>query len=1048
MKEPRIKKVNTALKYTMASFVFAMAVFLFAAISHADASEPPANGPDPDFHIYLAFGQSNMTGTAPAEEQDLVCDDDLLVMCTSDGYQNPYTSEERLRGNWYKAIPPLSDNYGKLGAADYFGRTILEEKKKTDPGVRVGMIVVSVPGAGIRLFDKDAYRDYYLAQPEAGRGFYDLFLDEYGDSPYQRLIDCATEAQRYGVIKGIIMHQGEADYQIPGWADEVEKIYTDIVTDLELPADLPFVAGEMRRGTWVTDMNLNVSSLSSRRDNFYVASTEAMGESNENDGDVHFSSQGYRILGRRYAKKMLEAEAAAPPCGIVSPLQYAVRNITKGTDHYTLKEAFENADEDRHNDLVLLKDTELADGAVSNGNDLTLDMSGFTIDLKGRNILNYGKLSIVNSRDNALSEVYFAVDNGTWKVVRNPSEEVKAGAYDLDGDPMASGAFSSDEVRYVRVRGSVLYNGFGFSNLGGAVHNTVFNETPGILSMKNIGIVNCAAYHGGAVENEAGEVSMSGVRAYGCRAQRGAFAYNNAVWDSKLTIRGSVAAFCTSTERGTAVYNLGEADISGLSVYSCQTAGRGGAVCNDVFGESRGTMTIRNSGFRECGAQDGQGGAIDNRGQLTIEGSSVAGCSALSGGGIFNSGVLTIKGSSISGCTAGRYGGAVFNDGLTEDGSPGALIDIEDVRISGCTSPAHSPWNESVYISNSSFVMRSGYLENRIYINDNTASPECPASAVSIQKGSFRNYRPADAFIADGSRLIDLGGGNYSVESITADGQTEGNKQTLTEDAGSKDDADDEGEDDAGDTDTLAGQDDGNDAVDAGGSADEAARAVKPGKDEIPDRITNDSMSAPVMFGGALTSVRIFTEYTDAVTYTGSKIVPRDQLGAVTDVSDLASRFTTRKKYTPEQLLKVKYVTSSKNAGGGFFYTRITLDEKKAKKAGLKRGEIREIKKLIKAVNIAALNDPCYFRIVPLSLDEGTLQIKAVWKKKKDGTYTLKKVRSVKLSVTANGVNKTFTLKKYRDYDSFAVTDPAARTVTVTGIGSFTGTAAGVTVKK
>ncbi len=54
-----------------------------------------ADGPDPDFHIYLAFGQSNMTGAAAIEEQDLECDDDLLMMCTYGDFQGDHEPGER-----------------------------------------------------------------------------------------------------------------------------------------------------------------------------------------------------------------------------------------------------------------------------------------------------------------------------------------------------------------------------------------------------------------------------------------------------------------------------------------------------------------------------------------------------------------------------------------------------------------------------------------------------------------------------------------------------------------------------------------------------------------------------------------------------------------------------------------------------------------------------------------------------------------------------------------------------------------------------------------
>ncbi|ORX35844.1 hypothetical protein BCR36DRAFT_588501 [Piromyces finnis] len=46
--------------------------------------------PDPNFHIYLAFGQSNMEGQGPIENQDK-------------------TVDKRFQAEWYDAIPPLAN---------------------------------------------------------------------------------------------------------------------------------------------------------------------------------------------------------------------------------------------------------------------------------------------------------------------------------------------------------------------------------------------------------------------------------------------------------------------------------------------------------------------------------------------------------------------------------------------------------------------------------------------------------------------------------------------------------------------------------------------------------------------------------------------------------------------------------------------------------------------------------------------------------------------------------------------------------------------------
>lgn len=55
---------------------------------------------DQNFWIFLCFGQSNMAGQAPIEEQDLMVSDRFLSMATTDG-------PDRQLGTWRKAVPPL-----------------------------------------------------------------------------------------------------------------------------------------------------------------------------------------------------------------------------------------------------------------------------------------------------------------------------------------------------------------------------------------------------------------------------------------------------------------------------------------------------------------------------------------------------------------------------------------------------------------------------------------------------------------------------------------------------------------------------------------------------------------------------------------------------------------------------------------------------------------------------------------------------------------------------------------------------------------------------
>ena len=66
---------------------------------------------DQNFWIFLCFGQSNMAGQAPIEEQDMNVSDRYLSLATTDG-------ADRKLGTWRKAIPPLCRADAHLGPAD------------------------------------------------------------------------------------------------------------------------------------------------------------------------------------------------------------------------------------------------------------------------------------------------------------------------------------------------------------------------------------------------------------------------------------------------------------------------------------------------------------------------------------------------------------------------------------------------------------------------------------------------------------------------------------------------------------------------------------------------------------------------------------------------------------------------------------------------------------------------------------------------------------------------------------------------------------------
>jgi len=268
---------------------FAIAAFVATALS---AVSQTFAAPDPNFHIYLAFGQSNMEGQGQIESQDRTVDKRFQMISTVSGCNG------RQVGNWYDAIPPLANCEGKLGPVDYFGRTLV---KKLPQPIKVGVAVVAIAGCDIQLFEEENYDSY--KQPD----WMQERSDTYGNKPYRRLIDMAKKAQKDGVIKGILFHQGETNNGQLDWLNRVKVIYERILKELNLKAeDVPFIAGEVVR-TEVEGIcgehNKVVNMLPDVIPTSHVVSAEGLDQAG--DG-FHFNSEGYRILGERYAEVMLK----------------------------------------------------------------------------------------------------------------------------------------------------------------------------------------------------------------------------------------------------------------------------------------------------------------------------------------------------------------------------------------------------------------------------------------------------------------------------------------------------------------------------------------------------------------------------------------------------------------------------------------------------------------------------------------------------------------------------------------------------------------------
>ncbi len=266
---------------------------------------------DPNFYIYICFGQSNMEGNAQPEAVDKTGIDKrfrLLATCKFD-------SPSRTAGNWYQATPPLVSPAGGLGPTDYFGRTMCQYLPKE---VRIGVIPVAMGGSPIEMFDKDKYQQKMQQNPNEWWAI--LAKNHYGGNPYGRIIEMAKKAQQVGVIKGILLHQGCSNNGDPNWPNMVKKIYNDMLKDLGLGTDsVPLFVGETLRqdqGGACWGHNTQVARMPSVVPNSYVISSE--GCPGNGKDPWHFNAAGYRTIGKRYAKAALMPMGKYPLFSLLS----------------------------------------------------------------------------------------------------------------------------------------------------------------------------------------------------------------------------------------------------------------------------------------------------------------------------------------------------------------------------------------------------------------------------------------------------------------------------------------------------------------------------------------------------------------------------------------------------------------------------------------------------------------------------------------------------------------------------------------------------------
>ena len=287
---------------------------------------------DPNFYIFLCFGQSNMEGNARPEAADLASPGPRFQLLPAVDFPATDQRAARTKGVWCEASAPLCRPNTGLTPADWFGRTLVASLPEN---IKIGVIHVAIGGIDIKGFLTDSIPNYVEKKsPQWMKGM----LKAYDNDPYKALVTLAKQAQKDGVIKGILMHQGETNTGDPQWAGMVKQVYENLCGDLQLkPEEVNLYVGNIvqadGKGVCI-GCKKQIDELPQTIHTCQVISSD--GCTNGPDR-LHFDAAGYRELGCRYGEAVARHLGFEPKRPANMPV--AVKKINVPADAKTVENA-------------------------------------------------------------------------------------------------------------------------------------------------------------------------------------------------------------------------------------------------------------------------------------------------------------------------------------------------------------------------------------------------------------------------------------------------------------------------------------------------------------------------------------------------------------------------------------------------------------------------------------------------------------------------------------------------------------------------------------
>lgn len=223
--------------------------------------------------LIVVTGQSNALGADTGYDPARDTPHERVYAFTKQGWQIADLHQVWDR-NWHPRNDPDTDPSNNF--AFHFAKKVAERRSHRT----VGFILVTAPGEGISHWDYES--EFYLKMRN-------------------KVIDAINQLPNKSSVDGILWHQGETDWAADDYyRNKLQSVIRNLRTESWFDSNSPFICGE----TVAAPLNTILMALNDDGDkNTGCVSSDGLSTILDN---LHFSAEGLRILGTRYATRYLQ----------------------------------------------------------------------------------------------------------------------------------------------------------------------------------------------------------------------------------------------------------------------------------------------------------------------------------------------------------------------------------------------------------------------------------------------------------------------------------------------------------------------------------------------------------------------------------------------------------------------------------------------------------------------------------------------------------------------------------------------------------------------